>query len=126
MPNFSSLTITGHLGRDPETGFLPNSEIQITKFSVAVKTGFGERAVTTWYNVAIFGKTGERAGEHLKKGEAVTLTGEFHVREYTDKSGNQRTSNELKADRWSFAGSKGGDKAAPAIQGAPVDDDIPF
>lgn len=104
MPNHSNITITGHLGSDPQTNQAGNTTA--TSFSVAVNTGYGERKVATWYRVSIFGKRGETAAQHLTKGDAVTVSGELQNRPWTDKDGNERMSLEVNASQWSFAGGK--------------------
>lgn len=133
MPYFSQITLTGHIGRDPERGFIPNSNTELTKFSVAVATGYGDRKHTTWYNISIFGKQGESAAKHLSKGDAVTVTGELSMREYTDKNGVNRPSLDVRADRWSFAGSKPTGSGQPPVSNTPAaggsdpfNDPIPF
>lgn len=129
MPNFSQITITGHLGRDPEIREV--SGTTVCNFSVAVKTGYGDRAITTWYRVAAWGKLGERAQEHLRKGDAVTITGEHSLREWESDKG-KGASCEIRADRWSFAGSKKEQPVAVASDNHPqpaqagFEDDIPF
>lgn len=128
MPNFSNIVITGHLGRDAELAYT-GSGTAVCRFSVAVTTGYGERESVTWYNVSIFGKRGETAAEHLKKGDAVTVTGEHSAREY-DKDGAKRVSQDIRAHDWTFAGSKGTSEpkaAKPQPEtGADYNDPLPF
>lgn len=137
MPNFCNIIVTGHLGKDPETRDV--GQTSVTGFSLAVNTGFGEKKTTTWYNVSIFGKGGERAAQYLSKGDAVTVSGEFMLRPYTDKTGAERMSADIRADRWAFAGSKdqstNGQPSSPPsdTQGGPAggfndgwDDPVPF
>ena len=127
MPNFASATITGHLGRDPETRQAGSSSV--TSFSVAVNTGYGERKTCTWWNVSVWGKRGETAAQHLHKGDAVTISGEPALRKY-ESNGEERQSLDIEAHQWAFAGGKPeGQQAAPQRSAAPepeFDDDIPF
>lgn len=105
MPNFCNVVVAGHLGADPTLENLPNGN-PICKFSVATKTGYGERECSTWRRVTIFGKRGEKAAELLRKGSAVIISGEEQNREWTDKEGQKRYSLEVTANDWSFAGAK--------------------
>jgi single-strand DNA-binding protein len=132
--NVAQITIGGRLGKDPEYGTTTSGK-DCTRFSLAVNTGFGERQITTWYNVSIYGKSAKPAAEYLKKGGLAVVWGEVSNRAYTDKSGNERTSLDVSASGWSFAGGKnesapsqpasGGARAAVVDDGF-GDSDIPF
>tara|TARA_R110000765_G_scaffold46663_2_gene96211 strand:- start:1442 stop:1831 length:390 start_codon:yes stop_codon:yes gene_type:complete len=129
MSSFANAVLMGRLGRDPELKTVGNGTSLCT-FSIAVNTGFGEREVTTWYNVSIFGKRGETAAQYLAKGGAVIVSGEISNRPYKTKDGEQRYSLDVNANDWSFAGAKG-DNQAPAPAAVPepvsvVSGDIPF
>lgn len=126
MPNFAVATIVGHLGSEPELKSVGANNTSLCSFSVAVNTGFGEREVTTWWRVSIFGKKAEAAAAHLNKGSAVIVSGLPQNRSY-EKDGETRYSLELNANEWSFAGGKGeAQAAAPATPKADFDDDLPF
>ena len=103
MPNFARITIAGHLGSDPETRNAGSTTV--TSFSVAVNTGFGERECCTWYRPSIWGKRGETAAQHLKKGDPVIISGEPQNRPY-EKDGEKRFSLEIGNADWTFAGAK--------------------
>ena len=123
MPNFCNIVIAGHLGKDPELKFSA-SGTAVCSFSVATKTGYGDRECSTWRRITIFGKRGEKAAELLTKGTAVIISGEEQNREWTDNDGNKRYSLEVVANDWSFAGSKAQGVAAPAPES--YNDEIPF
>jgi single-strand DNA-binding protein len=130
MPNFCNVVVAGHLGGDPELKNAANGNA-ICTFSVATKTGYGERECSTWRRVTIFGKRGEKAAELLRKGTAVIISGEEQNREWLDKEGQKRYSLEVTAHDWSFAGGKSDEKqerpkAKPQAQSDAYEDDIPF
>ena len=89
MPNSALIIIVGHLGREPELKYT-SSGTPMTKTSLAVKTGWGERQKTTWYNLTAFGKTAERMNEWLKKGMACQIIGTPWQDEYTANDGTPR------------------------------------
>lgn len=124
MPNFAHAVLAGHLGKDPETRQAGSTTV--TSFSLAVNTGLGERKVTTWWNISIFGKRGEKAAELLRKGTAVIVSGEPQLRTYQGQQGEGK-SLDLKADNWTFATAKV-EAMKPADSGPQpaFDDDIPF
>ena len=137
----ASITIAGRLGRDPEQRNT-NSGTAITRFSVAVDTGWGDNKITTWWNVAIFGRSGEAAAQHLRKGSWVFVSGVPSVREYQKKDGGMGWSAEVAANDWGFVGNKGDGQGQSSNQSQPrqqsqqqsqgggsmpyTDDSIPF
>jgi len=132
----NSINFTGNLGSDAEQKIL-GDETSIVSMNVPCKSGFGDKAITTWLRCTLFGKRGASLMPHLVKGTLVGITGEFSAREYTDKDGNKRQSLEVRVSDVSLLG---GRKEAPAAtpkprQTAPkqasggfedMDDDIPF
>lgn len=148
--DLNQCTFVGRLGRDPELRYAQSGDA-IVNISIAVgkswkdKNSGEKKEATTWVPIAFFGKTAEIIGEYCKKGSQVLVTGEFTVRKYTDKDGNERTATEIRGDRLQLlggkpGGSEGGERApapaprpqqraaAPAAGGGfnDMDDDIPF
>ena len=134
----NSWNFTGNLGRDAEQRFTTNGD-SVVSFSVGVKSGFGEKASTTWTNCSMFGKRGESALPYLKKGTQVGIVGEVNNREYQDKEGQKRYSLDVRVSDMTLLGGKPSGDSAPSekpqqrnAQGAPktsfedMDDDIPF
>lgn len=96
MPNSASAQIMGHLGQDPELKYSATGNA-ITTGSMAVKTGYGERAVTTWWRYTIFGKKAELLAEWAKRGQAVLLIGTPYQEEWTGKDGKVNKTAKLDA-----------------------------
>lgn len=101
-------SFTGNLGGDAETRFTSGGDA-VTSFSIAVKSGYGEKATTVWAKCAIFGKRGESVSQYLTKGTQVGVSGELSMREWEDKEGGKRTSLEVRVNDVTLLGSK--DKA---------------
>ena len=118
-------TITGNLGRDPEQkGDGP------VIIAIASSHGYAERKSTTWVRVALWGKQGETALAHLKKGSRVAVVALLHVREW-EQDGRSGSVLEADGHRWEFAGEKPEEtrpapKARPATSGSAHGDDLPF
>lgn len=123
---------TGNLGKDAEQRFLPKGD-SIVSFSVAVKSGYGDNAKTTWANCAMFGKRGESVLPYLLKGMLVGISGEVTLRDWADKEGGKRQSLDVRVDNLTLLGSKS-EHSAPAQQAAPqsggdigdMTSDVPF
>ena len=126
---------TGNIGKDAESRFLPNGD-PVVSFSVGVKSGYGEKATTTWARCAMFGKRAESVSQYLTKGQLVGISGEVTLREWNDKEGQKRNSLEVRVNDLTLLGKKDGQQAAQPCQQAPApqqadsfgdfQDDVPF
>ena len=129
---------TGNLGNDAEQRYTQSGDA-VVSFSVGVKSGFGDKASTTWAKCAMFGKRGESVAPYLKKGALVGISGELNNREYQDKEGQKRYSLDVRVNDLTLLGGRQSGDSAPSdkpqqrnAQGAQkasmgdMDDDIPF
>ena len=128
---------TGNLGGDVKVNSTGGSTV--ANFSVAVKSGFGDKAQTMWISCALWGKQAEsKLIDYLTKGQQVAITGELSTREHDGK-----TYLQARVSTIHLVGGKsdGGQQQAPRQQQAPqrqqstpqpaadfdsFDDDIPF
>jgi single-strand DNA-binding protein len=78
-------SFTGNLGRDAEVRQAGSSTV--CGFSVAVKSGFGDKAQSIWIDCSIWGKQAEgKLPEYLLKGQQVAISGELGTREHNEKT----------------------------------------
>lgn len=124
MPNFSSIVISGHLGRDADIKAVNGQAV--CEFSVAVTTKRKAGDSTAWYRCQIWGSRGEKLAPSLTKGTAVIVSGELVPREYRGKKDELRTSLDINVSQFSFAGSRGEPVPAPVAAASTETDDIPF
>lgn len=127
--------ITGNLGNDADQRYTQGGD-SIVSFSVPAKSGFGDKAVTSWIKCSMFGKRGESVLPYLKKGQLVGVQGEFASREWQDKEGQKRTSNEMRVNDLQLLGKASPTESTkPAATSQPakkhshgddLDSDIPF
>lgn len=127
---------TGNLGRDAETKFV--GESSVTEFSVAVKSGYGDKESTAWPRCQMWGTRGEKVAQYLVKGQLVGVSGELSMREYDKKDGSGKGySLDVRVNDLTLLGKKGDvhpQDAAPASEHsaakanafADYEDDIPF
>ena len=106
-------SFTGNLGKDAEQRFTQGGDSIVT-FSVAVKAGYGDKAVTTWVRCNIWGKRGESVLPYLTKGAQVGVSGELANREYKDKDGQARYSLEVRVNDVTLLGGKQAESPAPS------------
>jgi single-strand DNA-binding protein len=132
--NINRVVLTGNLTKDPELKTL-DSGFAICSLRIANNTRKkeGENWVDkpNFFDVTIFGRAGENAAKYLSKGRPVAIDGRLEWREWEDKDGNKRQSNEIVADSVQFLGTGGGDSdsSAATSAAAPVaepESDLPF
>lgn len=133
------LTATGNLGQDCKTNNV--SGTSVCNFSVAMKSGFGEKAQTVWLDCSLWGKAAEgKLPEYLVKGQQVAVSGELS----TFEADNGKTYLKLRCNSVDLIGGKAEGNIQPSQQaprqqqsqpqqtaGGPgpendFDDDIPF
>jgi single-strand DNA-binding protein len=142
MASVNKVILVGHLGKDPETRYMPNGD-QVTNITIATSEQWTDKAsgekkeATEWHRVAFFRRLAEIAGQYLKKGSQVYIEGKLKTRKWQDKDGTDRYTTEIHADEMKMLGKRDrpADEAAPERQrSAPVQDsgeasfdgDIPF
>jgi len=73
MPNLNTIAVGGHAGKDAEVTESRAGK-QITRVSIAVKSGWGENESTTWVKLTVFGGLGKFI-QSTKKGDYVQVVG---------------------------------------------------
>ena len=141
MGSLNKVMLIGNLGKDAEMRYTPGGQA-VANFSIATSETWndkesGERKEKTeWHRIVLWGKQAESLQEYLVKGKQIYVEGRLQTRSWDDKDGNKKYSTEIKADRITLLGSRGGgertatpsgDAPADAEPMAPIDDaDVPF
>lgn len=126
MPNFNHIVLAGTLVRDPEMRST-NSGTSITKFSLAVNREYKGKKDVTFFNVQLWGKTGEIANQYLKKGSHALISGRMECSKYTDKNGIEKYDWHVVGEQLQFLDKKEGGSRRQESHSQPDDDDsIPF
>jgi single-strand DNA-binding protein len=109
----NSISITGNLGRDPESfeyGEPPRQAVRLTIASTENSVRFshneirnevrkGARERTSWITAILFGPLGTNALKSLRKGDHVIAVGEMSVRSWQDAgTGEWQTRAQLVAE----------------------------
>lgn len=96
----NKVQLIGFLGADPEVRYTQEQEavarVRIATSETWKKNG-EKHEKTEWHNVVFFGKLGEIAGEHLKKGSLVYVEGRLQTRSW-EKDGETRYTTEIVAE----------------------------
>lgn len=97
------ITVAGQLGRDAEIKYLADGN-PILSFSVADSQGREKPVI--WWNCGLFGKRAESLQQYLTKGQNVTVSGTVSEREWTDKEGIKRKSQDIRVNEIALQGGR--------------------
>jgi len=143
---YQKIIVVGNLGGDPEMRYMPDGTA-VTSFSLATNRRWNDRQTgqpvdeTTWFRVSLWGRRAEVANQYLKKGSRVLVEGRMTPdpatggpRLWTGQDGTVRASFEIRADNFSFVGSReeagsftsGDGESAGGGAPAQEEDEIPF
>lgn len=100
----------GNLTRDPELRHTAQGT-SVANFSIAVNRNFkgsdGDfKKETNYFNIIVWGKSGENCQKYLSKGRPVLVEGRLQNRSYETQDGQKRTVTEIVADNVQFLGSR--------------------
>ena len=81
----NTATIIGRAGQDAEIKYFESGKVKTT-FSLAVNRWDykAKEETTDWYNIEVWDKQAEFAGEYLKKGRLAAVDGRISVSKWTD------------------------------------------
>ncbi len=145
MSDLNLCQFIGRAGRDPEVRYT-NDGKAVCSLTIAVsqtwKDKNGEKQEETeWVRVNFWDKLAEIAGEYVKKGKQVYVSGKMKTRKYTDKDGAEKYVTEIRADQLQLLGGRDQEEPRrqerPAPRPAPrqpkpstgfddMEDDVPF
>lgn len=113
--------IIGHLGRDPESRYLPDGTLTV-QLAVATTEKWKDKAgnrqeATTWHRCVVWARLAEIAAEYLRKGALVYVEGRIDHRKWTDKEGQERYTTEIRVEQLRMLS---GRKDGPAAGSAPA------
>ena len=103
----NTAVIVGRVGRDAEIKYFESGKVR-ANFSIAVNRWDSKTKseVTDWFNIDVWDKLAEFAGEYIKKGIQV-VDGRIAQNKWTDKAtGNERESFLVVANNIRLLGSK--------------------
>ena len=130
MASVNKVIIVGNLGRDPEMRTFPSGD-QVSNVTIATTDKWKDKQsgemkeATEWHRVVFNGRLAEIAGQYLRKGSQVYVEGSLRTRKWTDQSGVEKYSTEIRADQMQMLGSRqgmGGGGQGGGQQGGGYDD----
>ena len=103
----NTATIVGRAGQDADMKYFESGKVKTT-FSLAVNRWDSKvkEEVTDWFNVEVWDKQAEFAGEYIKKGRQVVVDGRISISKWNDQSGEERERFLIIANNVRLLGSK--------------------
>jgi len=138
MASFNRVVLVGNLTRDVELRYTP-SGTAVTDISLAVNERVKRNDEWTeeanFFDVTLWGRTAEVAGEYLSKGSSILIEGRLKQDRW-EQEGQKRSKVKVIGERMQMLGARSGggggkphsppaEQATPS-QGPPRDDEVPF
>lgn len=103
----NTATIIGRAGQDAEIKYFESGKVKTT-FSLAVNRWDSKTKteIPDWFNIELWDKQAEIAGEYVKKGREVAVDGRISISKWTDQSGEERERYLIVANSIQLLGSK--------------------
>lgn len=81
--DINHLTLIGRAGKDPEMRYFESGKV-VTTFTMAINRPMKD-GQTDWFDIEIWGKQAEVAGEYVKKGSLIGVEGKIRWDSWTSK-----------------------------------------
>lgn len=89
MADLNVWTVTGRLTRDAEYRTLASGK-SLLSCDIAVNTGWGEYAKTTFARVQQWGERGQNLVKYLKKGKPIAVSGTLTINVWSKRDGTEQ------------------------------------
>ncbi|HEY9769916.1 MAG TPA: single-stranded DNA-binding protein [Coleofasciculaceae cyanobacterium] len=100
------VNLVGRAGAAPEVKYFDSGSV-LCKLPLAVNRRSRNSDQPDWFNLEMWGKTAEVAGNYVQKGKLIGIQGSLKIETWTDRNtGGQRSRPTIKVDRLELLGSK--------------------
>lgn len=97
--------LVGRLTADPEVKEYGDDGL-LSKFTVAIDTGYGDNKETDFIRCVCFGKRAEFVEKYVKKGTRMAIVGRIKTGSYENKDGNTVYTTDVIVSEIEFADGK--------------------
>lgn len=105
MTNLNVVNLVGHAGAMPDVVHFPSGSM-VCKLPLAVNRGKRD-SPPDWFNLEMWGKTADVAGNWVKKGSLIGVKGSLKIETWTDRNtGKERSKPVIRVDRLELLGSR--------------------
>ncbi len=100
------VNLVGRAGGNPEIKYFDSGNV-VCKFTLAVNRRTRNSDQPDWFNLEMWGKTAEVAGNYVRKGSLVGIQGSLKIETWMDRNTNkERSKPVIKVSRLDLLGSK--------------------
>ena len=99
MSDLNVFSCTGRLTKDAEIKLIGARQTPCCQFSIANNTGFGQYETTSYFDVQLWGSSGQNLVSYLTKGQPVAISGELTQNNWVDQNGQKHTNFRLSASK---------------------------
>jgi single-strand DNA-binding protein len=125
MASLNVCSFTGRAGRDPEMKFFESGSA-IAQLTIAVD-GWKRDSEPLWLNLKVWGKLAQVAGDYVRKGSQIAVSGQLENESWTDRTtGEKRSKMVLNVKELTLLGSKKDGDDQGGWGGSPSDEEVPF
>ena len=125
MASLNVCSFTGRAGRDPEMKFFESGSA-IAQLTIAVD-GWKRDSEPLWLNLKVWGKLAQVAGDYVRKGSQIAVSGQLENESWIDRAtGEKRSKMVLNVKELTLLGSKKDSDNHDGWGGPPSDEQVPF
>ncbi|MBD2614657.1 single-stranded DNA-binding protein [Nostoc linckia z18] len=100
------VTLVGRVGGDPEMKYYESGKV-VCKLTLAVDRRSRNNDKPDWFNLELWDKTAEVAGNYVRKGSLIGIKGSLKFNSWNDRqTGILRSSPFIRVDQLELLGSK--------------------
>lgn len=100
------VTLIGRVGTDPDIKYFESGSVKC-KLTLAVNRRTREGEHTDWFNLELWGKTAQVAGDYVRKGKQIAVKGSLKFESWHDRNtGALRSTPVILVDQLELLGSK--------------------
>lgn len=104
--NLNVVNLVGRAGTNPDIKYFDSGSV-VCKLTLAVNRRTRNSDQPDWFNLEMWGKTAEVAGNYVRKGSLIGIQGSLKIETWTDnKTGKERSKPVIRVDRLDLLGSK--------------------
>lgn len=98
--------LVGRVGSDPEMKYFQDSGRVVCKMPLAVDRRTRNNDQPDWFNLELWDKTAEVAGNYVRKGSLIGVTGSLKFEYWQDRNGTNRSKPVIRVNKLELLGSK--------------------
>ncbi|WP_017319254.1 single-stranded DNA-binding protein [Mastigocladopsis repens] len=100
------VTLIGRVGTDPDMKYFESGSVKC-KLTLAVNRRTRDGDHTDWFNLELWGKTAQVAGDYVRKGKQIAVKGSLKFDTWSDRTtGANRSTPVIIVDQLQLLGSK--------------------